>query len=234
MASSRTKKTGEVKVARRGRPPLSATQKPKKIIILESALREFSIHGYDGAKISDIAKRAEVVTPAVHYHFKTKDELWKAAMSYSFDQLDASNEISEDSALQDLDEYSLFRVIVRRYIRFSITRPEHARIVFLEGLRETDRSQWLLERFLEPLHLRHRKLFKTLRKKGVIKSYSELTFFSVMGGAVMALVGNLQMVGPLYGIDNVDDKILRKQEDAIIDILFNGFLRRDDEASSRT
>ena len=49
----------------------------KREEILKAAEKEFMLHGYDGARIVAIAKRACVGHPLLHYHFKTKKDLFK-------------------------------------------------------------------------------------------------------------------------------------------------------------
>jgi AcrR family transcriptional regulator len=48
-----------------------------KQAILEAAEVVFASHGFEGAPMREIAKRAEVNQALVHYHFATKDNLWE-------------------------------------------------------------------------------------------------------------------------------------------------------------
>jgi AcrR family transcriptional regulator len=57
---------------------LSDKQKDsKREEILKAAELEFVAKGYDGARTMEIARRAGVGHPLLHYHFKTKGELFK-------------------------------------------------------------------------------------------------------------------------------------------------------------
>ncbi len=44
--------------------------------ILEAAVEEFSQYGYDGARLSRIAQRAQVHTAQIHYYYRNKEELF--------------------------------------------------------------------------------------------------------------------------------------------------------------
>src|SRR5512146_2100467 len=44
--------------------------------ILDAAIREFSGRGFDGARISEIARRARVSKQLIHYHFRGKEALF--------------------------------------------------------------------------------------------------------------------------------------------------------------
>jgi AcrR family transcriptional regulator len=192
-------------------------------VIAEAALQEFAAHGYEGAKIANIAKRASVVTPAVHYHYKTKLDLWKAAVDHSFRDYDALTRAFQ-ADLQDLDPLSRLKVIVRRYTSVVFENPARVRIILLEGLRNTERSRWLIEKHLRPSHEDSKALFDALRDSGIIKPYSGLTILSMLGGAVVTELANTYMVGDLYGIDEVNAEVIAEKADAIIDIMFTGIL----------
>jgi TetR/AcrR family transcriptional regulator len=49
--------------------------------IIKAATREFSIHGYAGARIDRIAKNAKVNKAMIYYHYKNKEKLYEAILS---------------------------------------------------------------------------------------------------------------------------------------------------------
>ena len=207
----------------RGRPRAADIDVPTETIIADAALQEFAAHGYEGSKIANIAKRANVVTPAVHYHFKTKLDLWKAAVDHAFRDFDALTR-SFQADLRDLDPLSMLKVIVRRYTTIVFNNPARIRIILLEGLRDTERSRWLIKKHLIPSHEESRALFTTLADSGIIKPYSSLTILSMLGGAAVTELANTHMVGQLYGISEVTEEVVAEKADAIIDIMFTGIL----------
>ena len=208
----------------RGRPRQSDSDVPTVTQIAAAALNEFATHGYEGAKISAIAKRAGVVTPAVHYHYKTKLDLWKAAVDHSFKEYDLlANSIQSD--LKDLDPISILKVIIRRYITIAFSSPERIRIILLESTRDNERSQWIIEKHILPSHEALKPYFDQLVSAGIIKPYSGLTIISILGGAVIATLSNVNTVGKLYSSSDVNEKLITENSDAIIDILLNGILK---------
>lgn len=225
---SQTKQEPVKKAAKRGRPKQTKDGNSNRTLILESALKEFATNGFEGTKISDIAARAGVVTPAVHYHFKSKDELWMAAIEHSFDVLQKNSDLRLDGTLQDLDDLSLLRVLVRQFIRYTVHYPEHPRIILLEGMRGTARSEWLIEKFITPLHGQYKELFDRLQASGVIKpsQNTALTLISIMTSAVLSLETNIFMAGRIYGVEKDDREFWADQENALVDIIFNGVLKR--------
>src|ERR671922_1345136 len=68
------------------RPSADATRER----ILAAALDLFSERSFDGATTRDIAARAGVTQPLLNYHFRSKDELWRAAVDGLFAELAAA------------------------------------------------------------------------------------------------------------------------------------------------
>lgn len=58
----------------------------KKNDIILAAKKEFASHGREGARLQNIAKRAEVPQALIHYYFSTKDNLYTQVIHWLFDQ----------------------------------------------------------------------------------------------------------------------------------------------------
>src|SRR5690242_20205240 len=52
--------------------------------LIESALVEFSVKGFDGASTRSIAERVDAYQPQINYHFASKQALWEAAVDHLF------------------------------------------------------------------------------------------------------------------------------------------------------
>src|ERR1700748_1015382 len=65
------------------RPSADATR--DRIVV--AAVELFSERSFDGATTRDIATRAEGPQPLLHYHFHSKEELWRAAVDALFERL---------------------------------------------------------------------------------------------------------------------------------------------------
>ncbi len=61
----------------------------RKQAIKEAARREFSMKGYYGASMRDIARAAQISESLIYQHFTNKEELYKEAYFYLDDQVDA-------------------------------------------------------------------------------------------------------------------------------------------------
>ncbi|HEY4289092.1 MAG TPA: helix-turn-helix domain-containing protein [Puia sp.] len=51
--------------------------------ILENAEIQFAEKGYEGSSVRDIADRADINAAVIYYQFKSKEQLYKSAISCS-------------------------------------------------------------------------------------------------------------------------------------------------------
>ena len=58
--------------------------------IINAALREFAQHGYEGARIDRIAKRARINKAMIYYHFKSKEKLYEGILTNIFEYIHSS------------------------------------------------------------------------------------------------------------------------------------------------
>ena len=68
----------------RERVPRSSAD-PTRDRILAAAIDLFSERSFDGATTREIAARAGVTQPLLNYHYRSKDELWRAAVDSLFE-----------------------------------------------------------------------------------------------------------------------------------------------------
>ena len=95
--------------------------------ILQAALNAFAERGFEGASVRDIAAAANVNHGLIKYHFTDKDRLWKAAVGFLFERLDA--EVTPTPEEENLPRRERLHAWVRRYVRYCARHPEHARIM---------------------------------------------------------------------------------------------------------
>src|ERR1700761_2557588 len=63
---------------------------PTRDRIVAAAADLFAERSFDGATTRQIAARAGVTQPLLNYHYRSKDELWRAAVDSLFDALTTS------------------------------------------------------------------------------------------------------------------------------------------------
>ena len=94
------------------RPRQNANAVPTVQRILSSAEQEFANHGYERARLADIARGAGITRPSLLYHFKSKDALYVAvlaenltAMTGAFDAVMSSEDPYDQQLLQLIQAY---------------------------------------------------------------------------------------------------------------------------------
>ncbi|QOS78706.1 TetR/AcrR family transcriptional regulator [Paenibacillus sp. JNUCC31] len=67
-----------------GRPKQTEDDLPLQEIILQTAAKLFMEHGYEPVSLQQIAKACNVSKPSIYYHFTSKSELFKIAVTTMF------------------------------------------------------------------------------------------------------------------------------------------------------
>jgi TetR/AcrR family transcriptional regulator len=118
--------------------------------ILEAALEEFAVHGFIGASLRHIARRADVQHQLIVHHFKTKEALWKAVVG---EQLTVTVEVGRRIA--ELDQRQgpthALLLLVRAYVDWAASNPAFHRLVAYETSSDSPRLQWLVRNYYQVL-----------------------------------------------------------------------------------
>ncbi len=136
-------------------PPRTRTKDPERTrkAILQGALQEFALRGFDGATVRGIAKRIDMSHGMIRYHFESKEQLWKAAVDDLFERLEREVYISDDAVDRliagDLD---VFREFLKLYVRYCARHPEHAQIVMQESVARSPRLEYLASTHVRRSH----------------------------------------------------------------------------------
>jgi len=117
--------------------------------IVGAAVEAFAEKGFRGASTRDIAQRAGTNQGLITYHFRSKDELWRAAADRIFGML-RTNLGERLSALESDDPRERAREVIRVYVRFAASHPELFRLMVDEGKNSDERMEWLVDTHLKP------------------------------------------------------------------------------------
>lgn len=222
MARGKSKAAaGKPTARKRGRPSFSDTQASAPIAILQLALEEFGRHGFEGANIGEIAAKAGVAKPLVHYHYESKEKLWQSAVSYAMDKLGAEFR-NMNFELRDLDPIAAISVVIRRYTYFCVHNYAATNIVVMEVVRGTDRAKWLTERYLKPLFLVAETFLQAATAKGQIRKVSPAHLLSLISGAINGFFAFSGPISEIYGVDALSDESATEHAEMVVDIVLNG------------
>ncbi len=119
--------------------------------IIAAAIPAFAEFGFHGASTRDIAQRAGVNQGLLTYHFKSKEDLWRAATDRIFSDLRVMVS-AEVSAPGPSDPRERTREAIKVYVRFAAAHPELFRIMIDEGKGSSERMKWLVRKHLKPIY----------------------------------------------------------------------------------
>jgi TetR/AcrR family transcriptional regulator len=200
--------------------------------ILAAALDLFASRGFDAVSTTDIAQQAGSSQSVVLYHFKTKEELWKAAMRDLFETVSIKPTL-QGAMYKDLDAVSRLRVLLRGFVLASARHPQLGRVINREGASNNERMQWLFEELAKPNYQAFEAIFAEGGKQGVLKNYPTAMLTLLVHGAAACLFNLSSIATLLMGNDPFDEDIIELQADIVVDVLLNGLVQPVGQASSK-
>ena len=128
----------------------------KKEIIVQKALKYFSLYGYENTNLELVAKDCGITKPAIYYHFKDKAALYKESICMLFLEIATQIEknCADGSAEEKLQNY------IKTFGDFLISNPDFnaifareiangAKTLPLECTRSLSRTLFKLKEILE-------------------------------------------------------------------------------------
>ncbi len=168
--------------------------------ILKTALKEFAIKGFNGVSTTEIAKVAGVTQPLIHYHFKTKEALWKAAVEQAFSWLQQDLEKLDSHLAQK----ELLIAFVRTLIAFAAKHPEVGQFLLREGMQESVRLTWMTEQLLQPAF----DLLFVYHQQGVAEGWLQPIPFAQLSIIMTAISTHFfalaPMISQVYAVNSCD------------------------------
>lgn len=188
--------------------------------LLEVAIQLFARYGYDPVSTGAVAKASGLTQSMVHYHFGSKEKLWKAAIRKLMRDRGAIFPIGKMD-LRDLEPSARLKVIVRTYVLASAADPDLARIMMHEGMIQGPRLKWLVEEYVLTAFRAFESAITDAIAVGAIRKIPvrDLTNIIVAVGMPLSLGALLQRI---YGINILDKAHVDSLTDSIITVLFQG------------
>lgn len=204
-----------------------ARKKQKRSIVtqqklLDAAIEAFSENGFKGTSTRDIAERAGVHHPLITYHFKNKDQLWRAAADYVFS--DFTRTLAESlQEHKDMCPKERMAAMIRIYVNYAKSQPALHKVMIQEASCPSERLDWLVSKHLKPVFEATIRMIGKLQDLGVTPPGDPAILFSMIrlsSGGLLALGNELKGSS---GIDIEDPQTL----DAIADTIIATFLPGD-------
>lgn len=189
--------------------------------LLNAALEAFSENGFKGTSTRDIAERAGVHHPLITYHFKNKEELWRAAADRIFSDF-ARTLIKADQENAEKCAKTRMAAMIRVYVRYAASHPAMHKILVQESSHPNSRLDWLVNTHIKPLSKIAVANVEELQRLGVAPKGDPALLFNmirVSSGALLAL--SLEMKGT-SNIDFSTPESLEELADMIVRVFLPG------------
>jgi AcrR family transcriptional regulator len=193
--------------------------------LLDAAIEAFSESGFKGTSTRDIADRAGVHHPLITYHFKNKDQLWRAAADRIFREFNISL-VKATADVPETQPRARAEMFVRTYVRYAHKQPALHKFILQESSHPSARLDWLIENHLKPLFEIVVKSLRELQELGIAPPGDPAILFNmirVSAGGLLALSAEIK------GTSNIDldsDAAL----DELADMIIRCFLPGDEVA----
>jgi AcrR family transcriptional regulator len=192
---------------------------PTRARILTAALDLFADRSFEGATTREIAQRAGVSQPSLNYHFRTKDDLWRAAVDQLFAELRATMGARLDG-LRGVDRVTTAKLMIRDFITFSAAHPQLHRIITQESKGDGGRIDWLVDTHVRPLYEVTTDLFARLVEDGAVPDIPAPFLYYILTGAGPTIFVLAPECRRLAGFDPLAPEAVETHADAVIELLF--------------
>ena len=194
--------------------------------LLNAAIEAFSENGFKGTSTRDIAERAGVHHPLITYHFKNKDQLWRAAADHIFGAFSKAL-VHAAEEHRDMCPKSRMSALIRVYVQYAKSQPALHKVMIQEASYPNARLDWLIDTHLKPVFEATFGMLRKLQELGVAPSGNPALLFSMIrlsSGGLLALGNELKGSS---GIDIDDPDTLDEISDMIIRLFLPGDMPAD-------
>jgi TetR/AcrR family transcriptional regulator len=206
----------------RGRPTKRARGRGvTRETIIEAATEEFAELGYEGATTASIARRVRVTQPLIHYHFGSKEALWRATVDTIFGKLMQQIEETERK-VEAMGPAAKFLTLTYGFIDFAVANPEYARIIHNEGVVSTPRLDWLVEKHIRPLYQRWATYIENAKQAALLKDIPVAYMVTALIGALAQFFDLAPLIRATWGIEPNSPEHIRGYANAMVEMFLEG------------
>jgi TetR/AcrR family transcriptional regulator len=189
--------------------------------LLDVAIELFAANGYDAVSTTQVAKAAGLTQSIVHYHFGTKEQLWKSAVTRLVNRRGLVFE-AVPHEFKDIEPIARIKILLRRLFRANVREPNYSRIVMQEAMGNGERMQWLLDQHL----VRGYGVIDSMLQDAIANGSMRRMPFHGLSNILTSVASGTVLLGhvtrAIYGVDLSAEENLDQLEDMIISIIFDG------------
>lgn len=194
--------------------------------ILLAALEEFAARGFDGASTTAIARRSGVTQPLIHYHFGSKEGLWRATVNEAFNRLIREFIADIPTPTPGGDARRNFLEVVRNLVRFCGRYPQLPRLLYTELPVPSRRSAWLMDTWVRPMVVQVTAMHGQFARKSRMQDLPAGHVVAAITGAAGTFFALGDFMKNAYGLDPSDPEVIDRHADVLVALLEGGLFQR--------
>lgn len=203
------------------RPKKTGRDLDTRADILAAARKVLAHRGFSGTSVREVAEAAQVNKAMIYYHFRDKEDLYRAVLSNSFDTMERiwDHEIFKGNApaRRKMQKY------IEGFIRFQQKNEDVRKILAMEFSTtgaKSDNLKWIAKHYFAKNHTVLVKILESGMKSGELKKMNPVM-------AVVSLIGMIihlfiyVPIAPFIQKKKVDTSAL-KMAAFVTELFFNG------------
>lgn len=203
---------------------MAKTTSDKKIktdeIILNSAQEVFHLKGFAGARMQEIADKAEINKGLLHYYYKSKDKLFEAVFNIALKQmLGKLNEVLRE----DIELFAKIEKLVDSYISVLSINTFIPNFVFQESNRDPN---FFIDKFrkfntLEGVKIFEKQIKEEIAKGTIIDIYPKQLIINIISMSIFPFIAKPIVMGILELNEKDYKKIIEDRKKLVTEFAIN-------------
>lgn len=195
-------------------------RKNSEIKIIEAAERVFAKKGLNGARVREIADRAQVNPALINYYFQSKENLYKTIIEDFFQRM---QRLVFPIMEQDLEPKEKLRQLIVSGVDFLAENEHTARILLREFVDKGELATELVTKH----YLRNifgkvdQFVFSKVGKKRGPQSLDVHLLFSILGAMFLYYI-NGPLIKEIWKRDIFSKKMIEERKEALVNLIFYG------------
>jgi TetR/AcrR family transcriptional regulator len=211
--------------SRRAAAPAAPVAEVPAERLLDAAVSLFAQHGFDAVSTGAVATAAGLTQSMVHYHFGTKEKLWKAAVEHLMHARGNMFSLNLED-LRDVDDLSRLKVMLRRFISANAADPDLTRILIHEGMNDSPRLKWLAKRYMVRGYATFNAAIETAIESGAVRRLPVRDVTNIIVGACVLTFTLSRLLKEVYGELPTSAEAVTSLSDTLLEVLFKGLEAR--------